>query len=134
MLGTVYFIVLQLLAVAIWIGVNSQLGPLEPFDPYPFHLLALVLGLEGVLLVSFILIKQSSESDRAARRSHLALQINLLAEQEATTMLQMLQAIHRNLGIRDQADAETAELSKDTAVESLGRELRTNLNQDENGK
>jgi uncharacterized membrane protein len=130
--GTIYFVLLQLLGVAAWISANTGILPIKPFDPYPFSILALGLTLEGVLLMSFILIRQSSMSDRADRRSHLDLQINLLAEQEITKVLQMLQRTTSHLGINDITDAETAELSKETAVESLNEELRANLSQDDN--
>jgi len=128
--GTIGFILLQLLGFAVWIFLNSNIvKAVVPFDPYPFPILSVLLSLEGVLLMSFILIRQSSMSERADRRGHLDLQINLLTEQEVTRVLQMLQAINRHLGLKDVADAETAELSKDTAVENLGKELRANLGQ-----
>jgi uncharacterized membrane protein len=129
--GTISFVLLQLLAVAIWIGVNSRLGSILPFDPYPFSLLSTTLSLEGVLLMSFILVRQSNMSERADRRSHLALQINLLTEQEVTKILQMLQETNLQLGIKEAVDPETEELSKETAVESLSEELRANLDQDD---
>lgn len=126
--GTIWFILLQLMGVAIWICVNSRLLVwVVPFDTYPFPLLSVMLSLESVLLMSFILIRQTSASERADRRGHLDLQINLLTEQEVTRVLQMLQAINQHLGLKDSADAETSELSKDTAVEGLGKELRANL-------
>jgi len=128
----IYFILFQLLAVAMWIGVNSRVVAIEAFDPYPFPILSVALSLEGVLLMSFILIRQSSMSDRVDRRSHLILQINLLTEQEVTKVLQMLQATGRHLGMKEMTDAETAELIKDTAVESLGKELRANLDKEIN--
>ena len=131
--GTVGFILLQLLAVTIWIVLNSRLAVATvPFDPYPFSLLSGFLSLEGVLLMSFILIRQSSTNVRADRRGHLDLQINLLTEQEVTKVLQMLQSINRHLGLEDTEDAETEKLSKDTAVASLGKELRASLNQSSN--
>jgi uncharacterized membrane protein len=80
--------------------------------------------------MSFILVRQSNMSERADRRSHLALQINLLTEQEVTKILQMLQDTNLRLGIKDAVDPETEELSKETAVESLSEELRANLDQD----
>ena len=128
--GTVYFIILQLAAFAIWIGANSHIFAMEPFDPYPFPILALALSLEGVLIMSFILIRQSSIGTRGDQRSHLNLQINLLIEQTVTKVLQMLQATRRDLGLKEIADAATSELSKDTAVETLGKELRENLTAD----
>ena len=75
--------------------------------------------------------RQNRMSERADRRSHLDLQINLLAEKEATKAIQLLQRMSRHLGIEDKTlDPEVRELSKDTAVEGLARELRDNLDKE----
>src|SRR5512140_530219 len=69
--GTIWFILLQLIGVAIWISLNGRLlASVVPFDPYPFSLLSVILSLESVLLMSFILIRQTSTSEQAHRRSH----------------------------------------------------------------
>ena len=127
--GTNSFVVLQLASVALWIILNSGALPnLTPFDPYPFVLLAMVLALEAVLLTSFVLIRQNSMNEKADRRSHLDLQISLLAEKEATKIIQLLQRLSRQMGIEDLVtDHETRELSKDTEVEEVARELQQNL-------
>ena len=67
-------------------------------------------------------------SAKADQRSHLDLQVNLLAEKEATKVIQFLQRISRRLGIEEHtSDRESQELGKDTAVEDLARDLRKNL-------
>jgi uncharacterized membrane protein len=130
--GTIRFVLLQLAFVAVWISANGGLvAGIVAFDPYPFSLLSVVLSLEAVLLASFVLIRQNRMSLRADRRSHLDLQINLLSEQEVTKALQILQRIGRHLGIEGASDAETEELSQETAVEKLGRDLRATLKEDD---
>ena len=53
--GTVYFVVFECAMVLGWIAFNVGLAPTHwTFDPYPFPLLAVVLGLEAVLLTSFV--------------------------------------------------------------------------------
>jgi uncharacterized membrane protein len=47
-------------------------------------LLALIVSVEGVLLSTFILMKQNRMSRHADHRDHLNLQIDLLAEKEIT--------------------------------------------------
>jgi uncharacterized membrane protein len=84
-----------------------------------------VLALEAVLLTSFVLIRQNSMDLRSERRNHLDLQINLLAEKEATSILNILREIADHLDIDVSADAEREELAKDTAVESIARDLRS---------
>ena len=130
--GTTTFVALQLVWVSGWILINSGLfASFPPFDPFPFPLLSMILALEAVVLTGFVLIRQNRMSKKADQRSHLDLQINLLAEKEATKVIQLLQRISRHMGIeRDVSDRESRELGKDTEVEDLARDLRKNLGND----
>jgi uncharacterized membrane protein len=76
----------------VWILWNTGhvLG-LHPFDPYPFMGLSTIVSLEAIFLSLFILVSQNRATRRADERAHLDLQINLLAEREATQMLRLLQ-------------------------------------------
>lgn len=123
--GSVTFVVLHLIWFGIWVGLNVGLWK---FDPYPFALLCMLVSLEGVLLSTFVLIKQNRMSQRADQRSHLDLQINLLAEKEVTKLIQMQRLICQRLGIKEvESDQELAELSDITAVENLARELNEKI-------
>lgn len=98
------------------------------FDPYPFALLCMLVSLEGVLLSTFVLIKQNRMSQRADQRNHLDLQVNMLAEKEITKLLQLQRLICRKLEIREaDTDAEVTELSNITAIDSLARELEEKM-------
>jgi uncharacterized membrane protein len=126
--GSVPFVLAQLLLFAIWIAINSGRFGMTPFDPYPFMLLALTVSLESVLLAAFVLIKQNSMSRRAEHRDHLNLQIDLLAEKEITKMLQMQRMLCERFGLNEAAeDQEVEQLSQDTAVEALARDLKEKL-------
>lgn len=127
--GSVRFVLLHLVWFGIWVAINlGQFGARWRFDPYPFALLCMLVSLEGVLLSTFVLIKQNRMSKRADQRTHLDLQINLLAEKEVTKMLQMQRLICHRLGIKEaDSDAEMAELSNTTAVEQLAHELDRKL-------
>jgi uncharacterized membrane protein len=128
--GTGTFVGLQLLAVACWLIVNTDLfGIIGPFDPYPFSLLSGILSLEAVLLTSFVLIRQNQMDMRADRRNHLGLQINLLAEKESTKILQILDRLSRHFQLQQIEDPETAELRKETTVGDLARQVRRNEEQ-----
>ena len=88
----------------------------------------MLVSLEGVLLSLFVLIKQNRMSQRADHRSHLDLQINLLAEKEVTKILQMQRLISRRLAIQEaDADNEVVELSDVTAVENLAHQLNEKI-------
>ena len=78
--------------------MNSVLVNLA-FDPFPYTFLTLVVSLEAIFLSIFILISQNQETQLTERRKHLDLQINLLAEQENTKMLQLLIAISEKVGV-----------------------------------
>ena len=126
--GTMSFILIHLLALLAWIIINTGKLGIPPFDPYPFVLLTMIVSMEGVLLATFVLMKQNRMSRRADQRDHLNLQIDLLAEKEITKILQLQRAMCQRLGIRDaEADREVEELSGHTAVESLARELEQKI-------
>ena len=128
--GTLSFIAIHLVLVAVWIGLNGGIAISQfKFDPFPYPLLAAVFSFQSVLLTSFVLIRQTRMSERADRRSHLDLQINLLAEKEMTKSLRMLQAICGHLGLKA-VDSELLELSKDTVVKNLAQDIRTNLKEE----
>jgi uncharacterized membrane protein len=126
--GTVLFVVIHLVWFGAWMLINLGVVKLVPaFDPYPFQLLAMLVSLEGVLLATFVLIKQNRMSNRADRRAHLDLQVNLLTEKEVTKVIQLLERISVHLGVEGQVDHETRELGRETAVGDLARELHANL-------
>jgi uncharacterized membrane protein len=120
--GSLAFVYVHAIWFGGWIAVN--LSPLRGihFDSYPFGLLTMVVSLEAIFLSTFILITQNRQSRTADRRNHLDLQINLLAEQENTKMLRMLQAIHDRLDIREK-DPEVAVLEQATKPEKVVQEI-----------
>lgn len=119
--GSIPFVVIHVIWFGVWVALNAGLWK---FDPYPFALLCMLVSLEGVLLSTFVLIKQNRMSERADHRSHLDLQINLLAEKEITKVLQLQRLICDRLGIQEAGkDAEVAELSNITAVDTLAETL-----------
>jgi len=125
--GTIYFVLSQVVLVLLWVSWNAW-SPLR-FDPYPFPLLSAVLALEAVLLTSFVLIRQNAMDLQSERRNHLELQINLLAEKEATSILRALGEIARKFEIDLSQDADNSELTQDTPVERIARDLRSRKDQ-----
>jgi uncharacterized membrane protein len=68
------------------------------------------------------MISENRQGRIAERRSQLDLQINLLAEQENTKTLQLLESIARRLGI-DPADPEIQVLGQATRPEKLVEQI-----------
>src|SRR4051812_42333960 len=120
--GSITFVWIHAALFAAWIGWNV-IPALPHFDPYPFTFLTLVVSLEAIFLSSFILISQNYEMRVTERRSQLDLQINLLAEQENTKILQMLDRMARKLGISEEDDPEIRVLEQATRPEMLARQI-----------
>jgi uncharacterized membrane protein len=56
-------VISQIAFVVLWVWWNSYAT--IRFDPYPFPFLSSVLALEGVLLTSFVLIRQNATDLRS---------------------------------------------------------------------
>jgi uncharacterized membrane protein len=127
--GNIVFVMFHLVLFGVWAVWNTGLVPgLQPFDPFPFGILTLIVSGEGVFLALFILISQNRMSRHADRRAHLGLQVSMLAEQELTTLLHMQKQVNEHLGIEPDASRPEADrLMKPTDVESLIEELDENL-------
>ncbi|MEA2560662.1 MAG: hypothetical protein QOH06_2166 [Acidobacteriota bacterium] len=127
-MGSLTFVVLHLVGMAIWFTWNLGAFGLKPFDPFPFGIFTLVVSTEGVILAIFVLISQNRMSRLSNQRAHLNLQISLLAEQETTKILQRLKMIADHVGIREtERDEEIERLSQSTHLEVLAEELKRSL-------
>ena len=130
-MGSLTFVVLHLMWLGTWFAWNLGAFGLEPFDPFPFGILTLIVSTEGVFLAIFILISQNRMSRMANQRAHLNLQISLLAEQETTKILQRLKTVADHLDIREtERDEEIERLSQSTHLEVLAEELKRSLPED----
>ena len=126
--GSGTFIIVHLVWFAGWVLINSGKLPIQPFDPFPFTFLTMVVSLEAIFLSIFVLISQNHMAHLADRRAHLDLQINLLAEQENTIMLRMLRRLCEKQGIRHERNADEGEsLFAKTDLEALMKDLEQHL-------
>ena len=127
--GSVFFIVFHVVLFTLWIWLNLGLMPrVSPWDPYPFNFLTLVVSLEAIFLSLLVLMAQNRLAKDADKRAQLDLQINMLAEQESTATLQMLEKICQRLGIVYKADEEQ-QLAQNTDVIKLAKALDEKLTQ-----
>jgi uncharacterized membrane protein len=133
--GTLYFVTFQIMMVAGWIALNTTSATRGwAFDKYPFPLLSIILALEAVLLTSCVLMRQNAIDQISERRNHLDLQINLLAEEEATKSLDLLQRIAERLGVPFEKDRKSIELANETPVDEIARDLRAREKQEEEAR
>jgi len=66
LVGSIQFLLLQVVLVAAWTTINLNLVPgLKPFDPFPFGILALVVSSQSVCLTIFVLISQNRMARQA---------------------------------------------------------------------
>jgi uncharacterized membrane protein len=106
---------------ALWIVVNVGLLPgIAPFDPFPFPFLTMAVSLEAIFLALFVLASQNRLARQADRRSHLDLQIDLLAEREMTAVLRLLRDIAAHLKVESSITSEQLrDLAKRTDLHQL---------------
>lgn len=96
--GSWTFLIIQSVALLLWMGLN--VSELASWDPYPFILLNLVLSFQAAFATPIILMSENRQAKLSERRNHLDLQINMLAEQENTTQLRLLQLLCEKAGIQ----------------------------------
>src|SRR5262249_41503327 len=123
--GSPRFVLAHALGFAGWAVLNTGVVPgVQPFDPYPFAFLGFVVGVEFILLTTFVLMNQNLQSQRPEQWAHLNLQLCMLAEQEVTKNMQMLHLICQHLGLdRPARDREVKELAQATPVAALVEEI-----------
>jgi uncharacterized membrane protein len=133
--GSLRFILVEFLFVAAWVAVNTgMIAGKSPFDPYPFPLLSLIVGVEFIFLTTFVLVNQKHQMRRAEQWSHLHLQISMLTEQEVTKSMQMLRSICEELALdKLTGDAEMSELAENTAISALANEIELAREADNTG-
>jgi len=123
--GSPLFIVIHVVWIAAWILINTQW---RAFDPYPFSLLNLTVAVEAIVLSSFLLMAQDRMIKEADRRDHLNLQIDLLAEQELTAILNVVVALAERAGIDVKNDLpEIEHLSAKTDVHNIAATLEREM-------
>ncbi len=121
--GRMIFAYVHLLWFGAWILLNTGSWGVQPFDPYPYGLLTMVVSLEAIFLSTFVLISQNRLSQEAEHRADLDMHVGLLTEHELTQVLQMLDAIQDKLGIENSQDSELADLEKETKPEDVLAEI-----------
>ena len=119
--GSGAVLVLHVLWFGAWVTVNSgMVRRIRPFDPFPFPFLTMTVSLEAIFLALIVLASQNRLSRQADKRSHLDLQIDLLAEREMTAVLQLLQDIAGHLKVRTSVTPEQLrDLMKKTDLRRL---------------
>jgi uncharacterized membrane protein len=91
--GSWRFIILFMIVIFSWLGLNSFLLFKRPFDPFPFILLNLVLSCIAAIQAPVIMMSQKRQESRDRMRSVNDYQINLKAELEIRHLHQKIDHI-----------------------------------------
>jgi uncharacterized membrane protein len=110
---TVYILVT---IVLFWTGYNAvatQAG-WRAFDPPPFSWLQGIVGILALMMTTFVLTTQNRLARIAEQRSHLDLQVNLLSEQKAAKIIELLEELRRDMpDVRNRVD-EVADVMQES--------------------
>ena len=93
-----------------WILLNSIAPKFlgwNSIDPPPFFWLQGMIALSALLMTTLVLITANRQTRNAEERSHLDLQVNLLAEHKVAKLIALVEELRRDLPmVRDRTDRE----------------------------
>jgi uncharacterized membrane protein len=123
--GSMAFFYVHIVWFLVWFLLNTGHLGIDPFDPYPYGFLTMVVSLEAIFLATFVLISQNLLAKEAGRLADLSLQTGLLTEHELTRVLQMLRAIQNQIGISNDENIKLADadLEMETRLEDVLSEI-----------
>ncbi|MDB4983558.1 MAG: hypothetical protein JWM82_4310 [Myxococcales bacterium] len=117
-----------LLVVVAWMSFNLALP--HPIDPPPFFWLQGAVGLAAMLTSTLILITQNRQTQEAEQRSQLDLQINLVAEQKITKVIELLEELRRDLPtVRDRVDPKAEAMTQSVDATAVLAALEETIEQ-----
>lgn len=132
LLGSPAFLYFSLLVVALWMLPNILPNWNLHFDPPPFDLLQLALGVTSLPITIAVLINQERQEKLAQQQNQLSLHLNLLSEQKIAKIIALLEELRRDLpNVKDRYDAE-ADIMQQAAdpqmvIETLEQKLEEEL-------
>ena len=114
-LGRPSSIYVILAVVLLWTLGNTVAAQLDvvPPDPAPFFWLQGMIGLLALVATTMVLTTQIRQAKLLERRMHLDLQINLLTEQKAAKLIELLEELRRDLpNVRNRPDSEAESMQR----------------------
>lgn len=98
--GSMVFLWLNVAFFGCWFAINTGYVPgIAVFDPFPFGLLTVIVSLEAILLAITVLISQNRAARLADFREEVAIQIDTVAEEEITKLIELQLMILKNQGL-----------------------------------
>lgn len=128
--GSVTFLGLNALWFASWIVINTGLIPgIEPFDPFPFGLLTMIVSLEAIFLAIIVLISQNREARIADLREEIDLQVNMMAEEEISKIVELLVKSLKKQGVNVGDDPQIREMINGKTGADIERKMEKELDE-----
>jgi uncharacterized membrane protein len=122
------FLSLNVVWFIIWIVINVGLIPgLEPFDPFPFSFLTMVVSLEAIALAIIVLMSQNRAAKIADLREEVDLQVNKITEKELTKLLEIAAMLAEKEGIDLSQDEVLQKMLKRTDTKKLEAALEKEI-------
>ena len=133
-LGRPRFLLIILIAVVLWSGINIILMSfgVPSLDPPPFAWMQGVLTLAALLQTTVILITENRQAVTIERRRQLDLQINLLLDEKMSKLLTMVDEMRRvHPALEDATDPHIEALKKTVDPRESLETLEQLLNEEE---
>jgi uncharacterized membrane protein len=123
-LGSMWSVAVHATVFGAWLAVNLGLFPgLRPWDP-TFVMLGMIASVEAIFLTTFVLINQNRLARVEEERSELALQVELLSEEETSRLMELASGIAEHLGVAVRPSAEVDHLTQETEPDAVLDEIR----------
>jgi uncharacterized membrane protein len=98
-LGSMWSVAAHAAVFGFWLIANAGLVPgLAPWDP-TFVMLGMIASVEAIFLTTFVLVSQNRLARIDDERSELALQVALLTEKQAATLVELTTRLARRLDV-----------------------------------
>lgn len=127
-LGSMKFLILNAIWFLIWIVINlGWVTNIVPFDPYPFGLLTTIVSLEAIFLAIIVLISQNRAAKVDDLREEIDLQINTIAEEEITKVIELQVLLLKQHGIDVSQDPKLQQMLQPTDKNRIKKSLEKQL-------
>lgn len=126
--GSITFLIINVIWFFVWIAINVGfiLG-IEPFDPFPFGLLTMIVSLQAIFLAIFVLISQNREAKINDLREEVDLQMDVMTEKELTKVLELVVKLLEKNKIDISGDTELKEMLEKTNIEKLEKSIERQM-------
>jgi uncharacterized membrane protein len=128
--GRPWFLYFQVIFFTLWGLISRFFGAaLSNWQIPRFNLYEQGLDIASLLISTGVLIYQARQEKIAEERSHLMLQLNLLAEQKTAKLIALVEELRQDLpNVRDRYDSEASEMQKTADPQVVLNVLKETLN------